>query len=56
MKRERVTHVLQVGELGNFAVGVASNVDDCALSIGRRRQPMYRHDREQLAERPMVEK
>src|ERR1700726_1960629 len=56
MKRERVAHVLQIGELGNFAVRVAGNVDDRALPIRRSRQPMDGHDRKELTERPMVEK
>src|SRR5207244_12881518 len=55
MKRKGVAHVLQIGELRNFAVGIAGDVDDGALSIRRRSQSMNRHDWKKLTERPMIE-
>ena len=56
MERKRVAHVLQVDELRDFAVGIASDVHDHAVAIGRRGQPMDRHDREQLSKGPMIKK
>jgi hypothetical protein len=34
MERKRVANVLQVDELRDFAVGIASDVDDHAVAIG----------------------
>src|SRR5437016_11536236 len=56
MKWKCVAHILQIGELGNFAVRVAGNVDDGALSIRRSGQAMDGHDWKKLTERPMIEK
>src|SRR6266481_3800294 len=55
MEGERIAHVLKIGKLGNFTVGITSDVNDCTLSIRRSRQAMNRHDRKKLTERPMVE-
>ena len=55
MQRQRVFHVLQVDELADLAVGIAGDIHDGAVAIGRRGEPMDRHDRKQLAECPMIE-
>src|SRR5206468_2819120 len=55
MKRERLAHILQIGELGNLAVGIAGNVNNRALSVRRSRQAMDWHDWKKLTERPVIE-
>src|SRR6267378_642613 len=55
MQRKGIAHVLEIGELGNFSVRIAGDVDDRALSIRTRGQPMDRHDWKKLAVRPMLE-
>src|SRR5438034_8686897 len=55
MERQRFLHVLEINELGDFAVGVAGNVHYRAVPVWRRSEPMDGHDREKLPERPMIE-
>ena len=55
MQRQRVLHILQVDKLADLPVRIAGDVDKCALPFGRCREAMDRHDREKLAERPMIE-
>ena len=55
MQRQRVAHVLEVDELGDLAVRVAGDVDQRPVAIRRRVQPVNRHDREELPERPVIE-
>src|SRR3982074_2332499 len=55
MKRKRVANILKIREFGNFAVGIASDVDNRALPIRGSCQAMDRHDRKKLTESPVVE-
>ena len=55
MERQRFFHVLEINEFGDFAVGIAGDVHYRAVPIGRRSEPMDRHDREKLPERPVIE-
>ena len=55
MQRQRIAHVAQVDELVDRAVGIAGDIHQRAFARGPFVQPLDRHDREKLAERPMVE-
>ncbi len=55
MQREGVLDVLQVGEFVDFPVGIAGDIDQRPLVIRLSREAMDRHDREELAERPVIE-
>jgi hypothetical protein len=55
MERKCFAHVLQVDELGDLPIRVAGDVDHRAVAFRRRVEPMDRHDREQLAKRPVIE-
>ena len=45
----------KIGELRDLAVGIAGDVHDHSVAIRRCVEPMNRHDRKQLAERPVIE-
>ena len=55
MKRQRFLHILEVDKLRNFAIGIACDIHDRSLAIGRRGEAMDWHDGEQLTERPVIE-
>ena len=46
MQRQGVLHILQVDKFRDFAVGIARDVDQHAVAIGKGVEAMDRHDRE----------
>src|ERR1039457_4155346 len=55
MQRQGVTHVAEVDELVHLPVGIAGDIDQRGFARGTFGEAADRHDREQLAERPMIE-
>ena len=55
MQRQCFLHILQVDKLAHFAVRIAGDVHYGAVSVWRRSEPMDRHDRKKLPERPVIE-
>ena len=51
---EHVLHVAQVDEVVDLAVGVAGDVGQHARRVGSSFEPVDRHDREELVDRPGV--
>jgi len=56
MQRERFADVLEIDELRDLAVRIAGDVHHGAVPARLGVEPVDRHDREQLSERPMIEK
>ena len=54
MQRKRIPNVMQVDELVDFSVAVAGDVRNDRIALGQFQQPVQRHDREQLIDRPAV--
>ena len=54
MQRQRALHVAAVDELIHLAVGIARDIAQHRVLRGLFFQPMNRHDREQLLDRPAV--
>src|ERR1022692_4190165 len=55
MQRQGVPHVAEVDEFVHLPVGIAGDIDQRGLTRGTFGEAADRHDREQLAERPMIE-
>src|SRR2546423_15654874 len=55
MKRQGISNIQQVDELGDLAIRVAGNIHNGAITLGRLSQAMNRHDGKELAEGPMIE-
>src|ERR1700733_11220421 len=48
-------NIFYIRELRDLAIGVAGNIDECAIDYGTFVQSMNRHDGENLSERPVIE-
>ena len=55
MQWQRVLHVLQVDEFAHFPIGVAGDVHERSIAFRISIEPMHRHHREKLTERPVIE-
>ncbi len=56
VERKRFFYVLEIDKFADLAVRVTGDVDERGVAVGKLVQPMDRHDRKELAERPVVEK